>query len=157
MFQPTHGLSLTPEHNAWRDMKYRCTNPRSPAWEHYGGRGIRVCTRWMDSFMLFYLDMGPKLPGQQLDRRDCNKGYDNLNCRWTDQATNHRNTRISRRWHIHGIVYDSSRLAGRAWEVTHKRIMDWCHDPSQPDCFSRKLYPEYETSPEDRFDVDFNS
>jgi hypothetical protein len=55
-FNPPDGY-LTGEPTWWQ-MRYRCTNPKHPAWKDYGGRGITVCDRWLNSFENFYADMG---------------------------------------------------------------------------------------------------
>lgn len=79
----------------WQEMLRRCTDERSAAWQHYGGRGIRVCERWV-RFDAFLLDMGDPPPGLELDRRDNDGNYTPGNCRWatvTEQARNRRTTR----------------------------------------------------------------
>lgn len=38
-----HGMTNTPEHHAWRDMKYRCYNSDNARYKDYGTRGIKVC------------------------------------------------------------------------------------------------------------------
>jgi len=55
-----HGMVKAPEYNAWRSMYQRCNNPNSPEYHNYGGRGIKVCSRWRESFDNFYADMGPR-------------------------------------------------------------------------------------------------
>ena len=55
-----HGASYTTEHNAWCSMKGRCNNPNNPAYHNYGGRGIKVCGAWNNSFKTFLADMGLK-------------------------------------------------------------------------------------------------
>jgi len=55
-----HGMSGTPEYTAWRSMKMRCYNPGRPGFYRYGGRGIKVCQRWLDSFAAFYEDVGDR-------------------------------------------------------------------------------------------------
>ena len=55
----THGLSLTSEWRAWRNMRVRCQVKTHHAYQRYGGRGIRVCRRWL-VFENFLADMGPK-------------------------------------------------------------------------------------------------
>lgn len=156
-FTATHGMTRSPEYRAWRDMKYRCTSPHHPAWHHYGGRGIQVCPDWMDSFALFFEAMGPKPFGYQLDRRDCDLGYDILNCRWVDSRTNTQNTHVSRRWHIRGAIYLSSRDAAASLGVVHTTIMNWCRRLDMPDCWSVLLYETPEPDPEDRFDYDVSN
>lgn len=89
-----HGLDNSPEHNSWVSMKNRCNNPNNRSYKNYGGRGITVCERWMESFDNFMKDMGNK-PGDQysIDRRNNNAGYCKDNCKWSDkkeQANNRR-------------------------------------------------------------------
>lgn len=55
----THGMSNTPEYNAWVNMMQRCYNPKHDKYEDYGGRGIEVEERW-HKFENFYADMGPR-------------------------------------------------------------------------------------------------
>lgn len=77
-------------------MKARCNNPKEPGYPRYGGRGIRVCLRWLLSFENFYTDMGPK-PGPEysLDRRDVNGDYDKFNCRWATAEVQANNRRVN--------------------------------------------------------------
>jgi hypothetical protein len=53
-----HGMGTTPEYAAWRQLVSRCTNPANKAYARYGGRGISVCQRWLDSVEAFVQDMG---------------------------------------------------------------------------------------------------
>lgn len=50
----------TPENNSWMAMKARCYNPNNKQYDDYGGRGIKVCDRWLYSFEDFLGDMGYK-------------------------------------------------------------------------------------------------
>jgi hypothetical protein len=90
----THRMSTHPAYFVWRSMKDRCTLPTHQAWENYGGRGIRVCQRWLDSFEAFWEDMGPTYKrGLTLDRKNVNGNYTPENCRWVSMKTQGRNKR----------------------------------------------------------------
>lgn len=77
---------------SWSSMIQRTTNPRNPAWPHYGGRGITVCDRWR-SYEAFLQDMGERPPGLTLDRIDVNGHYEPGNCRWATWSEQRLNQR----------------------------------------------------------------
>lgn len=67
----------------WSTMIYRCTNPRANNWAYYGGRGIRVCKRWRDSYEAFLADVGPRpTRDHSLDRIRKDGNYEPGNVRW---------------------------------------------------------------------------
>lgn len=91
-----HGMSAREEYGIWNHMRQRCHNPKNDRYASYGGRGIKVCDRWRESFENFYADMGPRPPGAQLDRVDNDKGYSPENCRWATRKEQQNNTRANR-------------------------------------------------------------
>jgi len=64
----------TPTYATWQNMLRRVRNPNAHDYAGYGGRGIRVCSRWM-SFANFLEDMGCKPEGMQLHRIDHDGNY----------------------------------------------------------------------------------
>lgn len=89
--QASHQLYST-----WLNMKQRCNNPKNTNYPKYGGRGIKLCDSWNESFTAFLADMGEKPKGTTLDRIDGNLGYSKENCRWADIKTQNRNVRPRR-------------------------------------------------------------
>ena len=89
-----HGYSDTRLYHVWHGMRQRCNYPKHNEFKHYGGRGIRVCDEWNNSFMAFHdwaMSYGylPDAPRGKctLDRIDINGNYEPSNCRWVDMKT----------------------------------------------------------------------
>jgi len=100
----THGMKGTRFYNIWRGMKKRCSEINSPHYKDYGGRGITVCDRWLESFENFRDDMYPsylehvKAYGEKdttIDRIDVNGNYESCNVRWATRAEQNRVMRTS--------------------------------------------------------------
>jgi len=93
----THGMSETRIFWRWSNMLQRCANPKHKAYPRYGGRGIKVCERWL-TFENFYADMGdPPGPDAELDREDNDLGYNPDNVRWLPKAEHMQKTHADRR------------------------------------------------------------
>lgn len=86
----SHRMTKTSTYRVWSGMKARCYTPSAAGYANYGGRGIRVCTRW-HKFENFLADMGERPEGMSLDRINGNGDYTPANCRWATRLEQNRN------------------------------------------------------------------
>lgn len=134
-FQTTHGMSRSPEHNAWARMIQRCENPNEGGYKNYGGRGIRVCAEWRASFSAFLRDMGRRPSGiHSIDRIDVDGDYAPGNCRWATPSEQSRNRRVNklteqkadlirRRVSAGERKADVARSMGVSWTTVHAVVI----------------------------------
>jgi hypothetical protein len=114
------------EYKIWASMKQRCLNPNQKGYLNYGGRGVRVCTRWCDSFEAFLADLGRRpSPRHQLDRIDNDGDYEPGNVRWALRAVQNRNRRGNRWIEFNGerrVLKDWADLLGMRPGMLRKRL-----------------------------------
>lgn len=100
-----HGMSGTPEHWAWKAIKRRCYAKGLKQYSDYGGRGIKVCDRWLKSFEDFYADMGPRpSKDHSIDRVNNNGNYEPSNCVWATRKKQNNNSRHNHYIKIEGVT-----------------------------------------------------
>lgn len=121
------GYTSTPLYRAYHDMKDRCTKPKKSNYKYYGGKGIKVCQEWIDSYLTFYewaMSNGYK-PGLQIDRIDGNGNYCPENCRWATKLEQENNKSTNVRIEYNGeshTVAEWARIAGLRVQTFRQRI-----------------------------------
>lgn len=106
----------------WLSARDRTCNPENANFTDYGGRGIVMCDRWLESFDAFVVDMGVRPEGMSLDRVDVNLGYSPENCRWANrhtQARNKRNTKITPEDYVEVLRFVAEGHSARAIAIAY--------------------------------------
>ena len=113
-----------PEYKAWKNIKSRCYNSNVPNYHNYGGRGIKMCDSWRNSFEIFLIDMGER-PGfdYSIDRINNDGDYEPNNCRWATRITQQRN-----RWDNNVVIIDGEEITLRELSERIGMRVDtlWC-------------------------------
>ena len=127
-----HGMSNTRFFKIWMSMKYRCYNRNSEDYKNYGGRGIKVCDRWLELFTNFKEDMyesylahvdkyGEK--DTSIDRIDADGNYCKENCRWATQETQQNNRRNNHLVEYNNEVHTLAEW-GKLFNISSLTILD---------------------------------
>lgn len=106
----TVGGRRSPEHSVWTDILKRTTNKNHKFYNRYGGRGIKVCERWL-KFENFLSDMGKRPKGLTIDRIDNDCDYTKSNCKWSTRKEQARNRKTTKH-----ITYKGQK----------KSLAEWC-------------------------------
>lgn len=137
----THGMCYSREYASRHAMIDRCENPNNPSFPNYGGRGIKVCDRWRNSFENFLEDMGLRPEGKTLDRWPDNDGdYELSNCKWSTPLEQQQNRRpvscgsAKQEWFFafnfetgEWFEGNSQRMFAEEHELNSRRISDCLH------------------------------
>jgi hypothetical protein len=107
----THNRSRTKEYRIWIGILTRCYRENASGYKNYGGRGIKVCEVWRESFQAFFDDIGPMpTPQHTIERRNNDGDYEPTNCFWAtrkEQGQNRRNN--------HLLTYNGETLSLASW------------------------------------------
>lgn len=123
----THGMSKTRIYKEWKGIKERCLNKNNSAYKNYGGRGITVCSEWIDDFMNFYnwaIENGYR-DDLTIERKDVNGNYCPENCCWIPLKEQALNTRLNVFYEYKGQVKTMSqwaRYAGIKYQTFVRRL-----------------------------------
>lgn len=125
-----HGMTGSPEHKAWKNMKTRCSNPNTGYHHRYGGRAIGICPEWQESFLQFYADVGSRpSSGHTLERVDNDRGYEPDNVEWRTWKQQAQNRETNRRLTLDGetrTLAEWAETLGIKESTIYKRLkMGW--------------------------------
>jgi hypothetical protein len=129
-----HGLAMLstgvrhPDYCIWMKMKSRCLNPNDKSYKNYGGRGIKVCEAWQESFTSFIDDMGWRPNNKySIERIDYNKDYCPENCKWilkSEQTKNCRRVKLIAYNGKEHCLTDLCKLLGLVYSTMRHRVYD---------------------------------
>ena len=91
--------SLPGWYRSYNAMKQRCLDENCKDYDNYGGRGIKICDRWLENPMNFYKDMGDRPENMTIDRIIVDGDYEPDNCKWATAITQAQNKRVHHRNH----------------------------------------------------------
>ncbi len=151
----THGMTKTPLHTRWCDMKKRCYNKNDKRYPRYGGRGIKICDGWL-SFENFKEDMYHSFLQHlekygsidtQIDRINNDGNYELSNCKWSTRREQMLNKANSFVVEYRGIKKHVTQWADE-YNIPYKRLKlrikrGWpveraLNEPVNPSGFYRK-------------------
>lgn len=108
-----HGMSGHPLAVIFSGIVARCYSANHRSYHNYGGRGIGICTEWLNDRAVFFkwaLSNG-WVKGLDVDRRNNDLGYSPDNCRITTRRVNNRNKRTTKMMEYKGEI---------------KPLIEWC-------------------------------
>jgi hypothetical protein len=126
-----HGDSYTRLYNTWRNMKYRCLNQNADCYANYGGRGIKVCNEWIDSYETFrdWALLNGYSDDLTLDRKDNDGDYEPSNCRWVSYIVQNNNRRDNILYKVNEDIFTLEELSRKedkpTWVIQKEHKNDY--------------------------------
>lgn len=122
----SHGKTYSRLYYIWDNMIQRCTNENNKYYHNYGGRGISVCSSWLNSFESFYEDVSndyyahKEAHGEDnttINRIDVNGNYEPSNVNWATRSTQsaYQRTPKTNTSGFKGVNYRKDRKKWRAF------------------------------------------
>jgi hypothetical protein len=123
MGKTVHGKHGIPEYFVWKGMKDRCHRKNNKSYPRYGGKGIRVCDEWRNSFLAFFENVGPRpTPSHSIDRMDHARGYEPGNVRWATITEQNNNRSSNHNLTVDGVTMTIAEWA-REYGIDQKSIL----------------------------------
>ena len=124
-----------PLYVVFKAMKQRCYNYRNKDYPSYGGRGIYIYHKWLNSPIEFihWANENGYTKGLEIDRIDNDGPYAPWNCRWVKREDQNRNTRANVPITVDGKTHlcaEWSRILG----LSKCRVADQLRSSSMNEC-----------------------
>lgn len=124
-----HGMRHSRIYNIYCGMKQRCYNKNNHKFKNYGGRGVTICSEWLDDFMSFYnwaMENG-YTETLTIERIDVDGNYEPSNCKWIKMSEQSQNKTCNRFVEFNGET---------------KILSEWCNElgVSYKTAYSRLCY-----------------
>ena len=133
-------------YDRWKSMITRCYKPKCIRYEDYGGRGIKVCDRWLEpegkGCENYYNDihniLGPQPEGNySLDRINNDGNYEITNLRWatfSEQNKNQRKQKVKvKQVKVKQVSEINLRLIKDRWRSRWKSMIRRCYNTKDKD------------------------
>ena len=122
-----HGGKKNRLYTIWSGMKARCSNENLHDYPNYGGRGIKVCNEWANSFETFkdWANENGYREDLSLDRIDVNGNYCPENCKWATMYEQQRNRQHTEKFEYLGekrTLAEISEMTGIYYNTLYNRI-----------------------------------
>lgn len=121
-----NGRTFRPEYSVWRSMNARCNPRNANEYPNHAGKGIKVCSRWSESFNDFHTDMGDRpSSAHSIDRINNEGNYEPGNCRWATQLEQslNKSIRSDNTTGVVGVYYVPSTGRWNAQIIRHSKMM----------------------------------
>lgn len=138
----TGNPSKHPLYQTWDGIKKRCYQVGATGYTNYGGRGIKMCDEWKNSFWTFVDDMGEKpFKASSIERLDNNKDYSKDNCIWAtakEQASNRRTNIYVKYQNEMYTLYAICKVFNLTYSTIHWRLKN--HNFSAQEYFEKNIF-----------------
>lgn len=143
----SYGQTKELSYHSYIAMMGRCNNPKNGKYKDYGGRGIKVCERWTESYKNFKEDMGDRINRKlTLERKDVNGNYEPTNCKWATNKEQSRNKR-NNKW----LIYKGRKMILQDWAAFFEISQTSLYNKIKRSANFNEVYNYYMVEKENKF------
>ena len=130
-YKRTHGDCNARLYHIWASMKKRTLNKNEKRYKDYGGRGIKVCDKWLDyegfnedmnrTYFKHVREFGERQT--TIERKDVDGNYCLGNCTWATYQEQSANKRTNVRLELNGKEYTLTEITEK-FNINRATLMD---------------------------------